>query len=111
MVKKVALVTGGSGGMGRAIAQRLSGEGARVFTAQRGEGAEFEGIVADLSDPDVPARVMGQILDRAGRLDVLVNNAGMMREAGIEQMSIAEWQKTLAVNLTAPFRKRLAFFA
>ena len=100
---KVALVTGGRSGIGHAIARRLREEGARVFTAQRGADAEFEGIAADLADPDSPAQVIAQVIDRAGRLDVLVNNAGMMQEARVEAMSLADWERNLAVNLTAPF--------
>ena len=100
---KVALVTGGRSGIGQAIARRLAAEGARVFTAQRGADAEFEGIAADFTDPDSPAAVVDQITARAGRLDVLVNNAGMMQEAAIEDMSAADWQRSLTVNLTAPF--------
>lgn len=100
---KVALVTGGRSGIGRAIARRLRDEGARVFTAQRGQDAEFEGIEADLSDPAAPAAVVAGIIARTGRLDVLVNNAGMMQEAAVEEMSLADWERNLRVNLTAPF--------
>ncbi|TRW95345.1 SDR family oxidoreductase [Paracoccus sp. M683] len=100
---KVALVTGGRSGIGRAIAARLRDEGARVFTAQRGPDPEFDGIEVDFADPDAPARVVDQVTGQAGRLDVLVNNAGVMQEAGIAEMSLADWQRTLAVNLTAPF--------
>ncbi|MBU6266750.1 MAG: SDR family oxidoreductase [Sphingomonadales bacterium] len=100
---KVALVTGGSQGIGQGIARRLHDEGARVFTAQRGPDGEFEGIAADLSDPAAPARIVAEIVERAGRLDVLVNNAGMMREERVEDMSLEDWQFNLAVNLTAPF--------
>ncbi|MCW3780220.1 SDR family NAD(P)-dependent oxidoreductase [Defluviimonas salinarum] len=100
---KVALVTGGRSGIGQAIARRLAEEGARVFTAQRGPDAEFEGIAANFADSACPARVVGEVVERAGRLDVLVNNAGVMQEASVEEMSLADWQRTLAVNLTAPF--------
>lgn len=100
---KVALVTGGRSGIGQAIARRLASEGARVFTAQRGGDAEFEGIEADLSDPAAPAAVVAEVAGRAGRLDVLVNNAGIMQEAGVEEMTLADWERTLRVNLTAPF--------
>ncbi|MBL9073392.1 SDR family oxidoreductase [Tabrizicola sp.] len=100
---KVALVTGGRSGIGQAIARRLASEGARVFTAQRGSDAEFEGIEADFSDAAAPAAAVGEVVGRAGRLDVLVNNAGIMQEAGVEEMSLADWERTLRVNLTAPF--------
>jgi meso-butanediol dehydrogenase/(S,S)-butanediol dehydrogenase/diacetyl reductase len=100
---KVALVTGGRSGIGQAIARRLQDEGARVFTAQRGADSEFEGIAADFTDPAIPGDVIAQVIDRAGRLDVLVNNAGMMQEASVETMSLDDWQRNLTVNLTSPF--------
>lgn len=100
---KVALVTGGRSGIGRAIARRLRDEGARVFTAQRGGDDEFEALAADFTDPASPARIVEQVVEKAGRLDVLVNNAGMMQESAVEAMSLEDWQRNLAVNLTAPF--------
>lgn len=100
---KVALVTGGRSGIGQAIARRLASEGARVFTAQRGADAEFEGLEADFTDTACPEWVVAEVVASAGRLDVLVNNAGLMQEAGVEDMSLADWERTLRVNLTAPF--------
>lgn len=101
--EKVALVTGGRSGIGQAIARRLSEEGARVFTAQRGKDAGCEGIEADLADVSSAARIVDEVYRRAGRLDVLVNNAGVMQEALVEEMSLADWERTIAVNLTSPF--------
>ncbi|NGM46263.1 SDR family oxidoreductase [Rhodobacter sp. SGA-6-6] len=100
---KVALVTGGRMGIGLAIARRLRAEGARVFTAQRGMDPEFESFPADFADPDCPATVIGQVVAAAGRLDVLVNNAGFMQEARAEDMAPEDWNRMIAVNLTAPF--------
>ncbi|MAY61780.1 MAG: short-chain dehydrogenase [Rhizobiales bacterium] len=100
---KVVLVTGGRSGIGRAIARRLESEGARLFTAQRGSDENHEAIRVDFADPDAPARMIEELISRAGQLDVLVNNAGMMQEAPIETMSVDDWQRNLAVNLTAPF--------
>ncbi|KAB8126120.1 SDR family oxidoreductase [Gracilibacillus oryzae] len=100
---KVALVTGGRSGIGRAIARRLREEGAEVITAQRGEDDEFESIKADFSDPHTPEKIVAEVISRKGQLDVLINNAGMMQEAGIEEMSIEDWQRNITVNLTAPF--------
>ncbi|WP_419907494.1 SDR family NAD(P)-dependent oxidoreductase [Hoeflea sp.] len=101
--EKVALVTGGASGIGRAVAERLAGEGARVFTAQRSVDESHEHIVADLSDPESPERIVSTVAERAGRLDVLVNNAGVMRQAGIEELAVEDWNRTLQINLTAPF--------
>ncbi|WP_299636318.1 SDR family oxidoreductase [uncultured Ruegeria sp.] len=92
--------TGGRSGIGRAIAQRLQDEGAHVFTAQRGEGTEFHGVVVDFTLTDSPAQVVSKVTDLSGRLDVLVNNAGMMQEASVEGMSLEDWHRTLTVNLT-----------
>ncbi|NKI59436.1 SDR family oxidoreductase [Labrenzia sp. PO1] len=100
---KIALVTGGRSGIGRAIARRLQNEGARVFTAQRGEDPEFEHVRADFADMEAPASIIEDVVTNGGRLDVLVNNAGLMQEVAIEDMSLADWQHSLAVNLTAPF--------
>lgn len=100
---KVALVTGGRGGIGRTIAVRLREEGAHVVTAQRGEDPEFEHVPADFSDPEAPARVLAEVIASGGRLDILVNNAGVMQEASVEAMSLDDWQRALTVNLTAPF--------
>ncbi|KIC42967.1 short-chain dehydrogenase [Ruegeria sp. ANG-R] len=100
---KTALVTGGRSGIGRAIAQRLRDEGANVFTAQRGTDDEFPSFPADFSDPNSPAEIIQQAIAQAGQLDVLINNAGMMQEASVDDMSLADWQRNLAVNLTAPF--------
>lgn len=100
---KVVLVTGGRSGIGYAVAKRLRDEGARVFTAQRGNDDEFESIEADFSDPNCPSKVIEQMVTEAGQLDVLVNNAGMMQEASVEDMSYDDWQRTMMVNLNAPF--------
>lgn len=100
---KVALVTGGRSGIGRAIARRLRDEGATVITAQRGEDEEFDWIAADFSNPHSPEQIVAEIISRTGRLDVLINNAGMMQESTIEELSLEDWQRNLNVNLTDPF--------
>ena len=100
---KVALITGGRSGIGLACAQKLSQSGYEVVTAQRTPADTFHSIEADFSDPDTPKRVIQQVIDRHGRLDALVNNAGIMLEDTVEGMSLADWNQTLNINLTAPF--------
>jgi meso-butanediol dehydrogenase / (S,S)-butanediol dehydrogenase / diacetyl reductase len=100
---KIALVTGGRSGIGRAIAQRLREEGARVFTAQRGKNDEFESVAVEFTDPSAAPGVVDEVIRRAGRLDVLVNSAGMMEEKLAEAMSLEDWSRNIAVNLTTPF--------
>lgn len=99
---KIALVTGASSGMGLATAALLAEGGARVFTAQRG-ASEHEAIMADFADPDAPARVMDEVARRVGSLDILINNAGVMREGTVEETTLNDWHLQMQVNLTAPF--------
>ena len=99
----MALVTGGRSGIGLACAQRLAADGIRVFTAQRQPAEGFKTIQADLADPDAPKAIITQMKAQAGRLDILVNNAGMMLEGTVEEMPLADWERTIAVNLRAPF--------
>ena len=100
---KVALVTGGRSGIGAAIAARLSSNGAKVITAQRGADPSHSFIAADFLDPSEPQRVIREVIAQAGRLDILVNSAGIMHEGTALETSEADWAETLQVNLTVPF--------
>ena len=100
---KVVLVTGGISGIGRSIVLRLQQEGATVMTAQRRVDPHCDSIIADFSDPTTPARVIDELIEKTGKLDILINNAGMMQERAIEEMDLADWNKNIMVNLTAPF--------
>ena len=99
---KIALVTGASRGMGAATAKLLTDQGARVFTAQRGK-AGFEDIAVDMVDAKGLEDAVAHIQSQAGGLDILINNAGIMREGTITEMSLADWHDQLSENLTAPF--------
>lgn len=108
---RVALVTGGSRGIGAAIARVLTRDGATVVIAdvldEPGEtlAAELGGDYhhLDVTDPDAWAATVGAIVDRHGRLDVLINNAGIATAASIAKQDLDEWNRVLAVNLTGVF--------
>ncbi|MCH2163268.1 MAG: SDR family oxidoreductase [Marinovum sp.] len=99
---KIALVTGASSGMGAATAHLLHAGGAQVFTAQRSE-AGYHDVKADFLNPDAPEQVITHIQKHAGTLDILINNAGIMREGTVEESSLEDWHAQLQMNLTAPF--------
>jgi len=103
MAGKVALVTGGRSGIGKAITKALQQVGVQVFTAQRQPDPDNDHVETDLADSDAVARLVPEIVERAGRLDILVNNAGVMQESAVPDMELADWNRTLAINLTAPF--------
>jgi NAD(P)-dependent dehydrogenase (short-subunit alcohol dehydrogenase family) len=112
---KTAIITGGSRGIGRATAERLGREGARVLitgrtradldTASAGltdAGVENIAMVADVTDPDAPDRVVDAVLERWGRLDVLINNAGIAEAASFLEIERERWDMLLGVLLTGP---------
>ncbi|NKB76585.1 MAG: glucose 1-dehydrogenase [Gammaproteobacteria bacterium] len=102
---KVVIVTGGGTGIGASISEQFAMEGAHVVVAQRRmvNIRNVTHIFADLCVPDHCERVIQQTIQQFGKLDVLVNNAGIMLEAGIGDMSLESWEKVMALNLTAPF--------
>ncbi len=112
---RVAIVTGASRGIGRAIASRLAARGAHVVAAARGAetGAVVEAISAaggraeaakvDVTDHASIDAMVGGALERHGRVDILVSNAGIARDQLIVRMKPADWDAVLATNLTAAF--------
>ena len=113
---RVALITGGSRGLGLQIAEALGEFGATlVLTARKqdeldaavehlsAQGIAAAAIAVDLSKPDAPASIVEAIMARHGRLDILVNNAGTTWGAPAEDHPREAWDKVVALNLTAPF--------
>lgn len=109
---RVALVTGAADGMGRAIVERFRAEGAQLLAADRdGErlaaahapGAELVLEVCDVTAPDAAERLVGGAVRSFGRLDILINNAGVVEYEPVETMRDDNWRRTLAVNLDAAF--------
>jgi 2-deoxy-D-gluconate 3-dehydrogenase len=110
---KVVIVTGASRGIGAAIADAFVREGAQVVGVARSsmedvaaEAREkFHPIAADLgtSTPDSLDKLVHQIVDRFGRIDALINNAGIIRRSPAVDYSQADWDEVLRVNLTIPF--------
>jgi 2-dehydro-3-deoxy-L-rhamnonate dehydrogenase (NAD+) len=103
---RTAVVTGGSKGIGRAIAQRLSGSGAQVWVWDISQ-IEIAGIfhqVVDVTRGEDIANALGYMLDRGAQIDILVNNAGFAgRSAPVEQLDPDEWRRLIDVNLTSVF--------
>jgi NAD(P)-dependent dehydrogenase (short-subunit alcohol dehydrogenase family) len=104
-VDRVALVTGAAQGIGAGIAAHLAARGWRVAVADvRGRSPHFFLRCDVAREPDVK-RAIGRIIKRFGRLDALVNNAGLAgpHDGPVEKLELRRWQRRLAVNLTGPF--------
>ncbi len=105
---RTALVTGGSRGIGRAIAEELARAGATVVVGYRSGAEEAEGVAsqlggraiqADVSDPDEARR----LVQEAGDIDILVNNAGLTRDGLLARMTDEDWQAVIDTNLGGVF--------
>ena len=105
---KVALVTGGGRGIGAGITECFLAEGARVVVAQRKTptgsiAGRVDFVQTELSDSTSIEQLVANVVSSHGGIDVLVNNAGIMFEKHVTEMSEAEWDEMLSVNLKAPF--------
>ncbi len=113
---KIALVTGGARGLGEAITRELSSAGATVIIADlrrdlsdklvqdlTGSGAKVEAVEVDLTQEKQIADLFNYIQREYGRLDILINNAGIDKTVSVDELDVADWDCVVAVNLRAPF--------
>ncbi len=113
---QVAIVTGASQGLGKAVAQALAANGAKVLCVARNAekiqatvaeieaaGGTAEAVVCDVTDREAAAAAINGAKDNHGRLDILVNNAGITRDKLMRGMSDEEWDSVIATNLTSCF--------
>ncbi len=113
---KVAIVTGGNGGIGLGMARGLAGAGARVVVAARNAekssaaarelqalGSDAIALSVDVTDESSVDAMIGEAVARCGRLDILVNNAGTNIRKPAHELSVAEWRTVLDTNLTSTF--------
>ncbi len=108
MEKKVVLITGATGGLGRAmVAHFQTGNYALALHAHEQQTyvveAEHEWFQADLRDPEAIASMVKEVLNCFGRIDILINNAGISRNGMSWKLPENDWNDVIAVNLTAPF--------
>ena len=113
---KVAIVTGGSRGIGKYISKRLAYEGASVVIAGRTladlrvaaeeiaeDGGRVIMVQTDVSSEKSVHRLLSKTLTEFGTIDILVNNAGQYMEKSVTDMSVEEWNNVIGTNLTGPF--------
>jgi 2-deoxy-D-gluconate 3-dehydrogenase len=121
---RVALVTGGNGGIGLGMARGLAGAGAAIMVAGRNEtknaaavaelqalGVDAASVVVDVADPASCDAMVATTLERFGRVDCLVNNAGTAIRKQPQDYDLAEWQEVLTTNLTSAFKCSQAVYA
>ncbi len=117
--QRVALVSGGMGGIGTAICQALASTGIKVVTTyhksgdhahaeswqdeQKTQGFDIDKIYMDIADPHSCQTAVGELLQRYEKIDILVNNAGITRDKLCHKMALNDWQQVIGVNLNSVF--------
>ncbi|MFL6655885.1 MAG: SDR family NAD(P)-dependent oxidoreductase [Sulfurifustis sp.] len=113
---KVAVITGGNGGIGLGMARGLASAGAKIAVAARdadksraavaeleNRGAEVMAVALDVTDEASAARAVAAVVERFGRIDILVNNAGINLRAPPQDLPVEDWHKVIETNLTGAF--------
>ena len=112
---KVALITGGAGGIASGLAKGFAAAGARIVLADfsaavhervqefRSAGCDAHGLVFDVTDAQAVAGAINSVVDLCGRIDIVVNNAGVIARTPFLELTASEWQKVIDTDLTACF--------
>ncbi len=108
---RVAIVTGAGRGIGKAIAEAMAAEGARVVVADRDEAAarqtasqlEATPLPVDIGDPHSMEKLFAAVVDQFGRIDILVNNAGVGITRLVVDTALEDWERVIRINLTGSF--------
>ncbi|WP_041382049.1 acetoacetyl-CoA reductase [Spiribacter curvatus] len=126
MTQRLALVTGGAGGIGTAICRQLAADGRRIVStcvdpeaenieawveALRSDGIEADWVQCDVSDHDACVRMAETVQERFGTVDILVNVAGITSDGFLHKMSADSWQKVIDINLSGVFNVTHQFVA
>lgn len=100
---KVVLITGAAGGIGSLVASLFSEYGAKVYMTDIKGANESDFIQGDISDPDFITLLVKKVVEREGRIDILINSAGICPRTPVNQISYDEWKKVMDINLTSTF--------
>ena len=117
MTKRIALVTGGMGGLGEAICMKLAKMGIQVVVTyspgntkhaewlkdMKGHGLDFSAYACDVSDFDSCAQMVGNVTKELGPIDILINNAGITRDMTFKKMTKVDWDSVIRTNLDSVF--------